>query len=397
MPAALKEPPFYRHAEGLLHHNRGALKQAEACLRKAIEVSPNLTNYLTLFSVLRRSDRAAEIRLILEGLDLAAAKGTPGQKMFLAQQLLVVGLPQIAFSFAYDVLRDSRNDAEAALRYFGLMMLDPNGHHVPRARIVGLDVWVRLESSHAEPYSFLIAERPDRPAEGVLSPTHAIAAAAIGLQVGDTFAVKPAFGADITWRVVEIKHKYLHALHDVMANFQTRFPDTRGFHTIRMQDNDVQPALDEVRRFSENNQKLADLYLRQNVPMAMVASRLGRDSIGFAEYIRSLDHDIVTAIGNVPEREVEGAIIDQHRACGAVFDTYSAWNAATMDVLDVLQAVFGRLMMPQSSMDELRGLLDRDCFGTGGRSMTIAWHKGQFIRQECSAEENRARDQFVRE
>lgn len=397
LPAAVKELSFYRHAEGLLHHNRGALKQAEACLRKAIEVSPDLTNYLALLSTLRRSDRAAEIRPILEGLDLSAARGTPGQKMFLAQQLLVVGLPQIAFPFAYEVLQESKNDAEAALRYFGLMMLDPNGHHIPRMRAVGVDVWVRLESSHAEPYSFLVAEGPDRPAEGMLSPTHAIAAAAMGLQVGDTFAVKPAFGADITWRVAEIKHKFLYALHDVMANFQTRFPDAKGFYTIRMQDNDVQPALDEVRRLAESNQKLADLYLRQNIPMAMVASHLGRDSIGFAEYIRSLDQDIVTAMGNVPEREAERAIVDQHRAGGAVLDAYSAWTAATMDVLDVLQAVFGRLVIPQSSMDELRSLLERDGIGAGGRSMTIAWHKGQFIRQEFSAEENRACDQIVRE
>lgn len=397
LPAALRDLPFYRHAEGLLHHNRGALKQAEACLRSAIEISTDLTNYLALFSTLRRSDRAAEIRPILEGLDLEAVEGAPGQKMFLAQQLLVFGLPQIAFPFAYDVLQESKNDAEAAVRYFALMMLDPNGHHIPRVRAVGLDVWVRIENSHAEPYSFLIVEGADRPAEGLLSPSHAIAAAAMGLQVGDTFAVKPAFGVDIIWRVAEIKHKYLHALHDVMANFQTRFPDAKGFYTIRMQDDDVQPALDEVRRVSESNQKLADLYLRQNVPMAMVASRLGRDSIGFAEYIRSLDQDIVTAIGNVPEREAERAIIDQRRVGGAVLDAYTAWTAATMDALDVLQAVFGRLVIPQSAMDELRSLLDRDGFGTGGRSMTIAWHKGQFIRQEFSAEENRSRDQIVRE
>lgn len=48
LPVALKQNPFYLHAEGLLHFNRGALKQAESCLRRAIEVSPDLTNYLAL-------------------------------------------------------------------------------------------------------------------------------------------------------------------------------------------------------------------------------------------------------------------------------------------------------------------------------------------------------------
>ncbi|NJO54209.1 MAG: hypothetical protein HC829_04580 [Bacteroidales bacterium] len=397
LPSTLKKLSFYQHAEGLLHYNRGALKQAEACLRKAIELSPDLTNYLTLFSTLRRDNREAEIKPILAGLDLVSLSGTPGQKMFLAQQLFAAGMPKVAFPFAYEVLQASKNDAEAALRYLGLMMLDPDGRHTPRARAVGVDVWVRLEQAHGEQYSFVVAEGPDRPAEGILSPAHAIASAAMGLKIGDTFTAKPALGAGTTWRVAEIKHKYLHALHDVMANFQTRFPDANGFYTIRMRDNDVQPALDEVRRVSETNQKLAQLYISQHLPMAMVASRLGRDSISFAEYIRSLDQDIVTAIGNVPERESERAIVDQHRAAGAVFDTYAAWTAATMDVLDILRAVFGKLVIPQSSMDELRSLLDRNELGLGGRSMTVAWHKGQYIRQEFTAEDNRARDQVIKE
>ncbi len=64
-----------------------------------------------------------------------------------------------------------------------------------------------------------------------MSPKHQLAAAAMGLKVGEDFTVKAAFGTDATWRVAEVKHKYLHALHDVMGNFQTRFPDAQGFYT----------------------------------------------------------------------------------------------------------------------------------------------------------------------
>lgn len=55
LPVPIRGLPFYLHAEGLLHFNRGALKQTETCLRRAVEVSPDLTNYLALFSTLRRS------------------------------------------------------------------------------------------------------------------------------------------------------------------------------------------------------------------------------------------------------------------------------------------------------------------------------------------------------
>ncbi|TWB93204.1 hypothetical protein FBZ93_111243 [Bradyrhizobium macuxiense] len=395
LPAEIRSREFYVHAESLLHYNRGALKDAEACLRKAIALSNDLTNYLTLFSTLRRLDRRTEVRPILENIDPLVLKGSPGQKMYFAQAMFAEGLCGPALDFAYATLQSARNDPDAALRYFGLMMLDPNGRHTPRPRVAGLDTWLRLEGAQGETTQFIIAEGPDRPADGLLSPTHPLAAAAIGLEVGDTFVIAAAFGDGTTWRVAEIKHKYLHALHDVMGNFQTRFPDAQGFYTLKMREGDVQPALDQVRKVAESNRKLADLYLLQHLPMAMVASRLGRDAIGFAEYIRSLDHEIATCTGTLQERDGARDAIARQRTSGAVLDTYAAWTAATMDAFDVLIAVFGRLVVPRSCIDELQRLRDRDSFAEFGPSMTIGWHDGQYVRQEHTAEDLGARQTFI--
>ena len=57
LPEAIRELPYYLHAEGLLHFNRGALPEAEAALRKAVAAEPDLDNYISLFSVLHRLDR----------------------------------------------------------------------------------------------------------------------------------------------------------------------------------------------------------------------------------------------------------------------------------------------------------------------------------------------------
>ncbi|MBR1041187.1 hypothetical protein JQ593_18240 [Bradyrhizobium viridifuturi] len=395
LPPTIKSLEFYLHAEGLLHYNRGALKDAERCLRQAIELSTDLTNYLTLFSTLRRQDRRGEITPLLKAIDLSSVKGTAGQKMYLAQAMFAEGLHKPALEFAYDVLQLAKNDAEAALRYFGLMMLDLNGRETPRPTIVGLDAWVRLIGAHGESTDFVIADGPDRPADGVVSPKHQLAAAAMGLKVGEDFTIKAAFGTDAVWCVAEIKHKYLHALHDVMGNFQTRFPDAKGFYTLKMKEGDVQPALNEIKRVSESNRKLADLYLLQHLPMGMVATRLGGDAISFADYVRSLDHDIDTCVGTAQERDAAQEVIAQHRAAGVVLDTYTAWTVATIDAFDVLLAVFGKIVIPRSCIDELRALRDNNEFGGQGRSMTIAWHDGQFIRQEHSHEETETRRGFI--
>src|SRR5215207_11508190 len=109
-------------------------------------------------------------------------------------------------------------------------MRDPDGRAIPRILKVGEDAWVRLQKPNGEAQSFLIENGPDRPADGILSPTHPIAVAAIGSEVGAEFTIPSTFGEDAQWRVVEIRHKYLHALRDVMENFQARFPDAKGLY-----------------------------------------------------------------------------------------------------------------------------------------------------------------------
>ena len=100
MASSIRSLPFYVHAAGLLHFNRGALKLAEETLRRAIAVEPDITNYLTLFATLRRSERRDEIGPILEMLDAAGLDGTPGQKMYLAQEMFAAGQPEKAVRFA---------------------------------------------------------------------------------------------------------------------------------------------------------------------------------------------------------------------------------------------------------------------------------------------------------
>lgn len=394
LPAAVRELPYYQHAEGLLHFNRGALTEAESALRKAAAAEPDLDNYISLFSVLHRLDRGDEVKLIVDGIDLATVKGTPAQKMFLAQIMRKTGEGPKALRYAYDVLKSARNDQKAVLRYFGLIMMDPDDGLIPSAETVAVDTWVRLESDRHERHAFLIEDGRDRPADDVVSPTHPMAAAALGLRIGDEFEIPVKLGGARRWRVAEIKHKFLHALHDVMENFENRFPDAKGFYTITMEEGDIQPALEQVRRVAESNRNRADLYLKHNCPISFVVAKGERDTIRFVEYIRFLDFDIRTCLGTEPERLAARGLLDTHRHLGAVLDAYTAWTVSTMDVFDVLRSVFGTLIIPQTVIDEIKNLRDEQ-EAPAGRSMTMTWHNGKYIRQEHTAEDVAARRDYI--
>ena len=217
-----------------------------------------------------------------------------------------------------------------------------------------------------------------------------MAVAAFGRQLGEEFQMPVALNGTRRWCGAEIKHKYLHALHDVMENFENRFPDAKGFYSITMQEGDIQPALEQVRRVAERNRNRADLYLKHNCPISFVVSKGDRDTIRFVEYIRFLDFDIRACLGNEPERAAARSLLDTNRHSGAVLDAYAAWTIATMDAFDVLQSVFGKLIVPQTVIDEIRSLRDEQ-ETTAERSMTMTWHNGQYIRQEHTAQDIAAR------
>lgn len=363
-------------------------------MRRATEAEPNLDNYITLFSVLHRLDRGDEMKALIDGLDLANVKGSPAQKMFLAQVMRKVGQGPKALQYAYEALQSARNDQKAVLRYFGLIMMDPDADLIPPTETVAADTWVLLEGDRHERHAFLIQEGSDRPADDIVSPTHPVAAAALGLRVGNEFELPVALGGTRRWRVAEIKHKYLHALHDVMENFENRFPDAEGFYTITMQDGDIQPALEQARHVAESNRNRADLYLKHNCPISFVTAKGERDSIRFVEYIRFLDFDIRTCLGTEPERMVARGLIEAPRKGGIVLDAYAAWTVSTMDAFDVLESLFGRPIVPQTVIDEIKTLRDEQKT-TAPRSMTMTWHNGQYIRQEHTAQEIAARRDYI--
>ena len=165
-----------------------------------------------------------------------------------------------------------------------------------------------------------------------------------------------------------------------------------------MSEGDIAPALEQVRRASEGHRSLVDLYVEHHLPLNMVASRSGRDTIGFAEYVRWHGFTIQACVGVEPERLAADELISQRRAGGAVLDTYAAWTVASMDGLDVVQGVFGSLQVARSTIDEL--LMLRDSFQLprdGGSLLTVAWRDGQFFREEHTVEEVQARRTLVEE
>lgn len=395
LPRELRDLPFYQEAEGLLHCNRGALREAAAVLRKAAAAKPHLDIFLSLLAVLQRLDLDEEMKAVVDAIDLENAAGSAAQKIALAQIMQRIGYGTKALQYAYSVLKSARNDQDAVLRYFGLVMAAPDEGVVPATDEVALDTWVRLDSDDGLSHAFLIEDEEDRPADGVLSSSHPMSKAALGRKLGDVFQMPIRLGGIRNWRITEIKHKFLYALHDAMENFENRFPDSTGFYRIRSKDGDIKPALDIIRRRAESQRKFADLYIENRVPLSVAAANANSGTIGFAEYIRFLGLNLRSCLGTNAERQAAGDLLSKNLGSVAILDAYTAWTVSTMDAFDVLQSVFSDLILPQSALDEIKSL--RDETDVTEPSIIVTWHNGEFLRQEITRDESTTRYAFITE
>ena len=192
--------------------------------------------------------------------------------------------------------------SEGRTGYFGLIIGRGDKIEIPPTNEVGVDTWVSLKNNLGETQNLLIEEGLDRPTDGVFSPDHAFVSPALGLKVGESFTRNRHIGSPETWTVVEIKHKYLHTLHDIMESFNVRFPEELGLHRLTIRDFGLLTSLEQVKTYSERSQELIKLYTEKKVPLAFIAAMTDTEVIKFALAVTQVGGEIVACYGNAAER-----------------------------------------------------------------------------------------------
>lgn len=379
----LKKVRYYSQHEAVMYFNAGDMRKAEKLARAILQEYRRLDTFRLLVSILQRSDRQDKIRGLLSSYDILALEGTATDRMYAAQVLHRFGRVPEALKELYALYIANRDDPDIALAFFITMVQQSSYKHVPRPQEVELDTWVVAEDDAGHRFEFTVGEDPSV-SDSILSLTHPFAQAALGRKAGETFSISRDVGDVVLWTVREIRHRWAHAAREIGQNFETWFPDENGVFSYTMKDNDIQPMLDLVKRQAEANEQFAQQHA-DGMPLPLISGRLDRDPISLAEFIRSLGREIRTCSGNAQERAIAFELIEGSRASGAVFDTYTAWTAATLELLPVLKELFGTLYITQSVKDEI--LLLRGFDKPRGKELSLVYHDGQYIRHETKRDE----------
>lgn len=377
----LRSLPYFQRLEGVLNFNRGMYQDAVTLFSAAFELEPCLENILDLIRSLVMIGNKDSVSSLLERGGVDALPGSHLERIEFSHALAQFGKYQRALNLGYQALCYGIDVPDIVLRYFGLVLnstWERQDHGFDGT--VDSGVWVRLTESNGDSFEALVGESSDRPWGQKVDPTNPFIAKSLGLRVDDVFEYANPLGPAKIWTISEVKPIWLHAFHYLTRNFGQRFPDAPGFASLTVREDDIEPILEQVRRQSHAAGVRAELYLEKGLPIAVAAGETPGGGIDFANYLYSSGLQLRVCNGTAEELEEALALVKDHRRSGAVLDALTAWHAAALDIFPVLRERLGVLSIPVSELGRIKAMAADLASGGGGRSMSLGYRNGEFIR-----------------
>lgn len=383
---ALATQPFFARVIASIYFNAGDLIKAEEFFLSAVAVAKfDVAAHLGLIDTWLRLGKSGLVAGHLDKVDRGRLEGDPVHKMRFAQLLLLFGRTEAGLALGYETALANRDDLKAVQLYIGLVF-DPSKARIRETGpVVQIDDWIRLEQAGGARLELVIEAGPDRPAINHFGPDSHFASIVLNKMVDEEVINTPALGTPQIWKIVEHKHKYLALLNEIVTTLPARFPDATGFYQFEIKDNDLTPVLEQVKSHSDFDAEILQLYEKDHYPLAFASALIGKGSVEFAGMLAS--RGIVrTCSGTESERLSAIAEIRKARAHGIVLDAFTAWVAHSLDIVPLLKAMFRRVALPQSAIDELSIWRGRFEHNRSEPLLTIGYKDGQLFKEEVSAE-----------
>ena len=377
----LRRLPYFQRLEGILHYNRGLYRNAVAQFSDAFEQQPVMENLLCLIRSLFAIGDRKGIESLIERYTVDELQGSPIERIEFSHFLSEFGEYSRAIDLGYKALTDGLDNPDIVRKYLVLVLnsaWDKQDHGFDGTVATG--VWVHLTETNGKESMGLVGESANRPWGEKIEPTNAFFANSLGLKTEDVFEHINSLGVAEKWTVSEIKPRWLQAFHHLVESFGQRFPDAPEFGSMTIANDDIEPILEQVRRQSQAAGVRAELYLEKGLPIAVAAGDTPGGGIDFAQYLYSAGMQVRVCSGTAEEFNEAFALVKDHRRSGAVLDALTAWHAAALDIFPVLKECLGPLAIPASELGRIKAMTAEFTRGGGGRSISLGYRNGQFIR-----------------
>jgi len=215
----------------------------------------------------------------------------------------------------------------------------------------------------------------------------------IGGKIGDEIVICEDAVSTEKEKIIEIKSKYVYALHKSLEQINRLFPNMKGFRKIPIEKPEreggipkgLQSVLDEVSQQNDFFKKIENEYKMGKLTIGAFANLLNRNIIDiWFGIINKPDLGVQCCIGI--EQEKQYAISMLKTRPKLIIDLISLLTIKTLNIEDYLTQVFGKIGIAQSTIDLIQDKKDEFQGFESRGFMTIGKNGEEFIRQEISPE-----------
>lgn len=365
----------------IFHFKRRAFDKVPDLVFKYYESGGrDLYGFLALIDIARAKNDQEGLAKLFKGYDPGIYDGSPEQWMHVARALVDIGDSKQGLDLAYKTYIESSDVAKVALGYFGVFLTANKDVLIDDAIVVGSGCHIKLISSDN-----VVIERdvPESIEDDLaLSPEEVdpYVNKVIGQRVGYEYEQEKLQGS-VTWRLEEVKHKYLDVFHKICSTYESQFPDVGGLWSFKLEDGNVQSLLDFVKKQAEKDESFISTITSKHIPLSVAAGMWGKNVFQVSDLLRSSHKRIDTCAGTLEERGEALQIISRYKGGTVVFDAYTSWVAAELNLLEVFNEYFKNLIVVQASLDAMRQLVTESGNFDGPRC-NIGWVNGEFVRAE---------------
>lgn len=322
-------------------------------------------------------------------------EATPEGGAIAVEIIRLHGDPNEALRYAYELVRRFPDDPDANASLIKVLF-DPSSRtpSIIEPSGVGIGSAVRYAEVEDRERWVIIEDSPNPRTEfGEYPPTHALAEAFIGKQVGDTVILSKTSARDRTGVIKEILSKYVHRAREIFESWQIRYPDEPFIQVFRVTTTDPTtgeeaPDFTDLkiladRRF-EQTSKAETNYKQQIMPLNLFAHCVGCDPF-WAVHLAASKSDLAIRSNRGRDDEQAAALEVLGTIHTLVLDLTALGMLSLLKLEGMLKQWRGKLVISQSTAMELRSTKAK-LSSRGRRSGHYGKSEQGYYIQEVSAE-----------
>lgn len=390
---------FLTEMESSIYEDIGELSKAKRVCQEFLKKNPEDVSIQLRLAIInyRKGDNAAVDAFI---------EAKPDHKKLDLQSRIQLALlvsernqpRRISLEIAYEARREYFAEPDIHLAYVQILLTKSSVEEedeLLNLKTVAVDTVPIIENSKGEKKFFIIEERMDSDlAKFEYTADSQIGKKLLNKKIGDLIE----FNNERDWKIVEIKSKYIHALHESMNNFSTLFPDTPGLMRMSFNTENPQESIKEFLSTIDERNKYSDqiisIYKKGTFTVGVLANMLGNSELDTIYGIMEQpDIGLISASGD--QAKFQKSLDDLSLKPRIVLDLTGIITVTNLKITDKLTSEFGKPIVSQSVLDSLKHILGEHKKHEREGYSTISKRGTKYIRDEITPERVKKKTEYV--